>query len=322
MKRLCVVALICVLPAAVLTVAVAWLCAIRQAGSASIPVTSLSREQIIEKFNPRHAPEDLRVGAPTLYWREGALEMALIGYEYPAWIAFRSGWPMPCFMAEATSKPPGTTAATPWIIYDAIEIDSSTVLAPGTVLPTRLLPGPFLVNTLVNIGSLVGLYLLLPWNRYHCARRRCARGCCPACAFDLRSQLEGDASDAIRCPECFVAVSPERFEPRFWIFRWWMLGFAIPSLILIVRTFVTHQPWADLVTHWRLEPGIWPLANRVGAIALIGAIIFALALKHGAVRPSRVQFAILAIVALVLSTLGFLPLIVFADLLVERLATV
>lgn len=319
MKRIGLLLLICVVLATALTVASAWLCTSR-GPSAAMPAQTLTADQIIERFSPRHLPDGLPTGF-TMHWREGGVEVGIIGFDVPAWAGIRAGWPIRCMMAEATSTQ-GATAIT-WDAHNAIEIKSSRVFVPGTVLPTRIIPVPFMLNTLVNTTFLLAVYVILPWNRYHRASRRREHGRCPECSFDLRAQFEDAREIEIRCPECSQTTPRHRFEPSFALFQWWMLALLVPVVSLTIRVFIERQTWSDLVPHWRLETAVWSLATRVAAIALIASIILAIALKkRPAVRPSNVQLAALVIVSLGLSILFFAPLIVWTDLLVEWMATV
>jgi hypothetical protein len=202
-SRLIVKLTLCTLAGAVVTWAVAWGCAL---WSPFAPVRS-------EKWEGG-SDEALRAGMPALdgrYRREtrretwggtGYLDDRMSGRDRPLrgfetmplfiWHRVRAGFPASaleghCFVAGSAERPSAFYAPRWTHPRDAFG---------GRLLPTRIIPLGFTLNTLLAAGVLLGVV-----EGFAFARRRVrrAKGRCVSCGYD-RGGLAG--GDAAACPEC------------------------------------------------------------------------------------------------------------------------
>lgn len=215
----------------------------------------------------------------------------------------RTGWPLRCLERERHySVDPDFVSKLNEVAAIALPQKLGPIYWGGRLLPLRVLWVGFIFNTLFY--ALVSGSFIIALRKLR-QRIRLDLKHCPNCNYNLCKSI---TIDGATCSECSHQIEMKLFEQSRLFLRWWMAPMLLPLIAFFFAWILGLVNWYQLRFYLYWE---YPIFEWKVLISLFVTILFVFVIAFSAYpdRSAKQRNFIACAVALILSVIGYLPLL-------------
>ena len=276
-----------VVAGALLSVVVAWRCAVSGGGSGFETLDPADTKKLWGRYVPGRDPTQYLQGTANqgsgISWLVLSQESPTDSeaFEFYVCVVTRAGWPMRCLEGQQHEYMQGLQGRGHTVaVWQLPRSEYLPHRWSGQAFPLSPLPIGLLLNT--------AFFSALTWATVRLGARiqrrtRLDRGECPRCRYH---QVPPYSSQPTPCSECGYRYRHAVHARPRQILRLWMVPLVIPQLLLVLLWFlgVVDWPWLRFQFHYAE-----PLLTVASALSVTIAVVWVTAISHSA-YPDRPPF--------------------------------